>query len=1054
MKKIYLLLLVSSFLTTVVSAQLTTNTVAPDWTLTDINGVEHTLYDYLDAGKVVYLKFSATWCGPCWNYHQGGVFSQMWDDYGPDGTDEAMLFFIEADPTTNTNCLYGNAGCNASTWGNWVENTPYPIIDLPDATVRLAYQVNAYPTVFSICPDTRVVRPWSPGGPPKATLETALGSCAMTAELTGTEDELCYGDQEGAAFIDVEEGHGNKTYSWSNGATTKDLLNVGQGIYSVTVSDQNNRELYLEDIEISGPESAVEYNVDELIGNLCAFNGEGSISVSAVGGTPTYSYLWNSGQTTPSINNLDGGSYILTITDENDCEVVSAAIIVEEPDELQVFLSVENETCDEENGELFISVFGGTPNYSIDAGWGPSEEGYYNQLSAGVYDVQVVDDNGCETESSIELENTPAPTAIISGDDFEFPCNESEIMLDGSESFGPGQIEYSWSTLNGNFVEGENTATPTIDMPGVYYLTVTDPASACQHFDQIVVDENSDVPLSVIAAAPMVTCDEPEVELDGSGSSQGEDYTYLWTTGNGNIVSGEESLFPIINAAGVYQLLVTNNDNGCLSSSSVEVLANGEFPELELTKSGDISCLNNEVLLSGLGSAEGDNISYTWENSDGEIIAEELEVNISSGGNYLFSVINEDNGCISVQSITIEENTELPNASAEVGGALSCVLNTIEIDGSGSSQGPEFLYVWTTEDGEIERGDSTLFPLVGSAGSYTLLVVNTVTGCENEFSIEVEEIKDEPEANYEFEAENLTIIFSNLSQHAQTYSWSFGDGNTSEEAEPEYTFAVHGTYEICLTITNDCGDDIICNTIMVAYSSVNSSPLLGHVSCFEGTDGFIQLAVTGNAPFQFDWSNGGSDQDLNGLEAGEYSVLITDDIGLTSELSFEIMQPEAIELAEVAIVDVVAGVLGSIGVEITGGVEPYTYLWSNGGEEASIENLGMGEYFLTLTDANDCETIFGPFKVDEVSSTNNFNGMISLNVYPNPFSSNIALDIQLENTSAIQLVVRNILGQVLVEKSYLNKHVQDVINTSEWPSGVYVLEVIKSGERAEYRLVK
>ncbi len=133
------------------AAQLPNNSIAPNFTATDINGVTYNLYEILESGKPVVMDVSATWCGPCWNYHNGHALKDIYEQYGPAGTNELMVLFIEGDGSTNTACLSGSAGCNSSTQGNWVADTPYPIID--DASIADAYDIGYFPTVYLMCPN-------------------------------------------------------------------------------------------------------------------------------------------------------------------------------------------------------------------------------------------------------------------------------------------------------------------------------------------------------------------------------------------------------------------------------------------------------------------------------------------------------------------------------------------------------------------------------------------------------------------------------------------------------------------------------------------------------------------------------------------------------------------------------------------------------------------------------------------------------------------------------------------------------------------------------------
>lgn len=142
-------------------AQLPDGSVAPNFTVQDISGKEHNLYDLLDSGKIVILEFSATWCAPCWVYHNSHALQDFYNEFGPSGQDRARVLWIEGDPNTNTNCLYGPANCNGGSTGNYVAGSPYPIVD--NHAIAALYKVSYYPTLYVICPSrrTKEVKPVS-----------------------------------------------------------------------------------------------------------------------------------------------------------------------------------------------------------------------------------------------------------------------------------------------------------------------------------------------------------------------------------------------------------------------------------------------------------------------------------------------------------------------------------------------------------------------------------------------------------------------------------------------------------------------------------------------------------------------------------------------------------------------------------------------------------------------------------------------------------------------------------------------------------------------------
>lgn len=157
MKKILQIIAAVTLTFTVVEskAQLANGSIAPDWTFTDLNGTSHNLYTYLNAGKTVYIDVSATWCGPCWGYHTSGALENLYTTYGPSGTNEVMVFFIEGDGATTVAQLNGIG----TTQGDWVTGTSYPIINPTAAattTFNSNYAIGYFPTIYMVCPDRSI----------------------------------------------------------------------------------------------------------------------------------------------------------------------------------------------------------------------------------------------------------------------------------------------------------------------------------------------------------------------------------------------------------------------------------------------------------------------------------------------------------------------------------------------------------------------------------------------------------------------------------------------------------------------------------------------------------------------------------------------------------------------------------------------------------------------------------------------------------------------------------------------------------------------------------
>jgi gliding motility-associated-like protein len=755
-------------------------------------------------------------------------------------------------------------------------------------------------------------------GTTNTTITEPASGISITSVVTPV---TCNGLATGSINLTVSGGTGSYTYLWNNGAVSEDIgmLLSGNYIVDVTYSGQCSASA-----TINVPQPSPVVLTTTQVNLICNGISTGSIDLIPTGGSAPYSYSWNNGANTQDVTNLAAGTYTVTVTDANSCQSTTSATLIE-PTAIQISPAITDVLCNgNATGAINITVTGGTGAYTYLWNTSATTEDI-NTLASGTYSVVVMDANGCTANASATI-NQPPAALLLSTSQVNVSCHGANTgSIDLTPTGGTAPYTYAWSN-NTTSQDPQNLAA------GTYTVTVTD-ANGCANFTSVIITQ----PLSGVSASysqTNVSCNglsDGAINISVTGGTV--PYTYAWSHG-----PTTEDLTLL--SAGSYNVTITDS-NQCQTSLSV-IITQPQALSVSTTQT-NVSCNsggNGSVDLTVAGGTSP--YMYLWNNN-----SVSQDINNLSAGTYNVTV-TDANGCQGTTSATISGPVPIALSTTQVN--VLCFGNsTGSIDLSPTGGTTPYTYLWS-------NGSTVQDPQNLAAGVYSV-VVTDANGCTATTNATI----TQPQNPITLTTTKVNVLcFGNATGSIDltvsggtgiyTYSWNTG------AITQDITGLIAGIYTVTVTDANACtATTTVTITQPQAPLALTTSQV--NVLCFGNSTGSINLTPTGGTPlYTYVWSNGPTTQDITGLVAGSYEVIVTDVNGCKDSITSTIIQPQAPLSLSTTQVNVLCfgNSTGSINLTPTGGTTPYTYLWSNGSTVQDPQNLAAGVYSVVVTDANGC----------------------------------------------------------------------------------------------------
>ena len=825
----------------------------------------------------------------------------------------------------------------------------------------------------------------------------------LTSTINLLTDVSCWGDSTGSAVANVIGGQFPYTYAWDNGETNNIATALWAGWQGITFTDANGCTLR-DSIEIIHLYPEISGTVTVLQDNSCFNSCDAIATLSTVGGVLPHTYFWDIGQTSVNMPdtafNLCAGGHDILVEDALGCRK-TISFIVTEPDELfaQAIMTQPVQCYGFDDATAFGSATGGTPAYTFV--W-DSINGQAGQnavaLTPGVHTLYVTDSKGCTAFDTVVItEPTQLEVEIIdSMTVYSYCAGTNSGQLCAIASGGTPNYNYVWTG-------GQSTECAYNLIAGTYTVIVMDErnciANATYDLDSIT---NTMTPAGVSMTVVDVSCFgsyDGSVTIN-SVSGAVAPFIYNWTpsVGSGNSIS---SLY-----AGSYAVVIEDS-NGCATTVNAEV---GEPNQLEYTTYNvvDANCFgacNGQIWVN----VEGGTGNYYYDDTEVgdftvpfpnpiQLVNDSLIFDLCTGLHSIY--LTDDNGCegavvwggswqefVDSGVVVIPPLVMSTNASCSNSNDGTAWIPWNPIDGAGGNS--LYSYTWETSPGGIQvdtgnttsilypgnyvlvahYGDSTNFGQIYSGCDASSAVFTIVGPTAINSGANPTDVLCYGDANGEID---LTPTGGTA---PYSYNWDITTSiPTSNLNNEDHINLQPGTYTVTITDGNGCE---ITDAITVGEpDAITASISFTAPLCNNGNDGTATIIVDGGVPnpnYGYAWDNGGGNANVaSGLAANVYTCSVTDDNLCQASFSVTVTEPSKIISAVEANSYFGSDALGvaynvschgyTDGTAIVtngGGVGTLTYSWSTVPAQTTNPaiNLGVGNYTVTVSDANGCSDV-------------------------------------------------------------------------------------------------